>query len=305
MLATISSNLDKPIRVWDIAGVRPRLLWCADQPRPLGAAFSPDGRILVTGNYRHEVKFWDVRSGKQLLSFEAHEDSIWSVALSPDGRLLAVAAYKPTVKVWDVSGITGRRPLAAPAAPSQQPSADTPQQSNRGGALNPKELEALWSDLANKDATRAYRAIWALVEAPQPALPFLAGRIQPVPLPDGARTERLLADLNSNSFEIRQKAKHELSELGDRVTRELRRELEHPRSPEVRRQVANLLEEQVEGPLTLDRLRDLRALEVLEHVGTPEAQRLLFAIAQGAPEAHLTQEARFALKRLAVRPATP
>jgi hypothetical protein len=40
---------------------------------------------------------------------------------------------------------------------------------------------------------------------------------------------------------------------------------------------------------------------VLERAGTPEACRLLEALAQGIPEARLTQEAKAARERLASR----
>ena len=54
-----------------------------------------------------------------------------------------------------------------------------------------------------------------------------------------------------------------------------------------------------------DELRALRAVEVLEHVGTPEARQVLEGLTQGAPEARLTQEAKASLERLARRPASP
>jgi hypothetical protein len=50
------------------------------------------------------------------------------------------------------------------------------------------------------------------------------------------------------------------------------------------------------------RLRLLRALEVLEHIGTAAAQQVLKTLAGGAPDAQLTQEARAALNRLTRRP---
>ena len=50
-----------------------------------------------------------------------------------------------------------------------------------------------------------------------------------------------------------------------------------------------------------ERLREWRALEVLEQIGTPEARAVLKALAEGAPAARLTQGAKVALERLAKR----
>jgi len=47
--------------------------------------------------------------------------------------------------------------------------------------------------------------------------------------------------------------------------------------------------------------RQVRAVEVLERVGGAEARRVLEALAGGAPEARLTQEAKAALARRAAR----
>jgi hypothetical protein len=48
-------------------------------------------------------------------------------------------------------------------------------------------------------------------------------------------------------------------------------------------------------------LRTLRALQVVESVGTPEARELLESLARGAPYARLTREAKASLSRLAKR----
>jgi hypothetical protein len=47
-----------------------------------------------------------------------------------------------------------------------------------------------------------------------------------------------------------------------------------------------------------ERVQALRAVEVLEWIGTPEARKVLEALATGAPAARLTREARASLGRL-------
>ncbi|GAB4380008.1 MAG: NB-ARC domain-containing protein [Elainellaceae cyanobacterium] len=67
----------------------------------LTVAFSPDGKLLATGDVNHEIHVWQVADGKPLLSCTVDEGWVWSVAFSPNGRLLASSANR-TVSLWDV-----------------------------------------------------------------------------------------------------------------------------------------------------------------------------------------------------------
>jgi WD40 repeat protein len=67
----------------------------------LSIAFSPDGKLLATGDVNHEIHIWQVADGKKLFTCRIDEGWIWSVAFSPDGRYLASSANR-TVKLWDV-----------------------------------------------------------------------------------------------------------------------------------------------------------------------------------------------------------
>ena len=73
-------------------------------------------------------------------------------------------------------------------------------------------------------------------------------------------------------------------------------------SLEVARRASTILED-IERGQAAGQLKRIRALEVLEHLGTPEARRLLEDLAKGVPEARLTQEAKASLRRLTKRPA--
>ncbi|MFQ3628583.1 MAG: NB-ARC domain-containing protein, partial [Cyanobacteriota bacterium] len=60
----------------------------------LAIAFSPDGKLLATGDVNHEIHIRQVADGKQLLSLRVDEGWVWSVAFSPDGRTLASSANR-------------------------------------------------------------------------------------------------------------------------------------------------------------------------------------------------------------------
>ena len=67
---------------------------------------------------------------------------------------------------------------------------------------------------------------------------------------------------------------------------------------EVRQRIKQVLDKL--GPLaSADRMRALRAVQVLEYTNTPEARACLQALAKGMPQAQLTCQAKAALERLA------
>jgi hypothetical protein len=97
---------------------------------------------------------------------------------------------------------------------------------------------------------------------------------------------------------VRERAAAELRKLGEPVRPFVRKALAGKLSTEARLRLERLRDRLDGEGLSANVLRALRAVEALEHTGTPEARRLLEALARGAPEARLTQEARAALRRL-------
>src|SRR5262249_20304267 len=78
----------------------------------------------------------------------------------------------------------------------------------------------------------------------------------------------------------------------------LRQALRRDLALETRRRLEQLLE-RLDPLKSPRRLRELRAVEALEALGSPPARRLLGGLAQALPQAWRTQEARDSLRRLA------
>jgi hypothetical protein len=89
-----------------------------------------------------------------------------------------------------------------------------------------------------------------------------------------------------------------LIRLADFAAAALQRALVNNPSVELRQRIEKLLKA-LDLPLKdAELLRQLRAVEVLEHIGTPAAQQLLAELAKGDPEARLTRESQASLERV-------
>jgi hypothetical protein len=171
---------------------------------------------------------------------------VTAVDFAPDGKLLASGSLDTTALLWDLESLLQGRP---------------PRKAN----LLASDWEAHWTDLAGEDAPRAHRAVWALAAASERAVPLIAAHLRPVQPVDPERIARLLGDLDSDEFTLREKATRELEQLGAAAEPALRKALAENPSLELRRRMERLLER-----LAAEHIRGLRVLEVLEHAGTPE-----------------------------------
>jgi RNA polymerase sigma factor (sigma-70 family) len=160
-------------------------------------------------------------------------------------------------------------------------------------------LPGLWDNLAGEEVPRARQAVWALVGAPDQAVPFLKERVPPAKVAvDRQRLERAARELDDDGFAVRQQATADLEKAGELAEPVLRRVLEGKPSPEARRRAEDLLQALAQRAYSPGWRRLQRALEVLELTGTPEARQVLEALAGGTPEARLTRAAKASLRRL-------
>jgi WD40 repeat protein len=272
----LSRGNDSVVRLWEVATGKQRweLRHNAD-----ALVFSPDGKRIVTGI---GTIFWlvDASTGKRLHEWRGHRRPIRSLAFSPDGKSLASGSWDTSVLVWDMTALP---PIQVPAP----------------GELTAGDLHRLWADLASVEATQGSSAINALAAAPKQALPLLSKQLRPALDPE--RVGRLITDLGSPRFAVRQKALAELVRLGEAAEAGLRRALAERPALEMRRRIEELLKDIDEKLPSSELLRALRAVEVLERIGGPEARKTLQTLAEGVAEARLTREAKATLKRLTPR----
>jgi len=166
-------------------------------------------------------------------------------------------------------------------------------------AKNPAAARQLWEDLAGTDAPKAFQAVRRLATIPAEAVALCRENLKPAPSTDEKRLRQLLADLDSPRFAVRQRATAELEKMVDGVEPLLRKALQEAQTVEVKKRLEGILIHLGDpGP---ERLRQTRALEVLELVGTPEAVKLLDELARGSPAAGLTRDTAATRDRLRSR----
>jgi WD40 repeat protein len=278
------------IRAWraDSGGELMSIPWCG-----AGIALAPDGLLLAScrGSVRHlypfdganligpngengrrtahTLRLWDSATGVAVAKFPVEDATV--VAFSADGRTLAAARREGQVLAWDVL---------------------------EQGSGTAKELEALWADLGGHETVLAFRARCALTQAGEKAVAFLAERVKTPAETDVKVVRGHLAKLNDDDFETREAAQQALKELGPAVGPLLRQALDEKLSAEARRRIQELLDEWRSHKPSPDELRGLRAVAVLEGVGTPEARRVLQKLTKGPASARLTAAAKAAVARL-------
>jgi WD40 repeat protein len=98
-----TATADGKVRLW--AAEDPAHCLLALDAHPGGAAsvaFSPDGKLLLSGGEDHRLKVWDADAGKLLHELTGHRYPVTCVVFSPDGKRVASASEDRTVRVWSL-----------------------------------------------------------------------------------------------------------------------------------------------------------------------------------------------------------
>jgi hypothetical protein len=253
------------VAVWDTRTGERLMRWDSPKLWRESVAVSADGRSLLACHDR-DLSAVEIASGQVRFSIR-HRDQVMSAAFHPSG-LKAVVRTAREVYICDLPGASGR--------------------------WGPAQAEAAWDALASEDAPPAGRAIRTLQAHPAEAVALLSDRVK-LPVPAEATVAKWIRALDATAYRDRERSQAELTAVADLV----RPQLEAARksaSAEADRRLVQIIES-IDRP-TPDRLRQVRACEILEAVRTPEAMRLLRTWAGGPPAARRTREAADSLGRL-------
>lgn len=278
-----------------LSGVTGKELRRFVSPRPMSTyqlAFSPDGRFLAAGNSSQNnipagnrndqggeaiIEVWELISGQVRGTFQGHSGPVTCMAFAADGMTLASGSADMTVLLWDL----------------------TLKSDGKTAPLEAKDLAHAWATLATLNP-QVSATIRRMVQSPEATLAHLREHFPPAKKEtvEEEAPDKLVADLDSTIFKMRDAAAKKLARLGERALPALKKSLAANPSLELHRRVLALVKA-IESPeITPADLQITRGVEVLERIGNAEARALLMTLSRGDPVARATQEAAAALARL-------
>jgi WD40 repeat protein len=276
-----TASIDGSVLLWETLTGKVRL---RIQPTVKGVsdtlAFSPDSRTLAGSGPGGTIRLWDAVTGQEMGKLTGHQGTVQALRFTTDGKRLISGSADTTAILWDLEPLLKSAPATS-------------------GVLADGNADAMWHALTGRDAERAHLAVIKLVGASAQALPVLRQHLHPVPAPDADKIAQLLEAVDSKDLTVRQKAFAELDRLADLAEQPLKDSLAAQPSLERRQRLERLQDRLLTGAtLRPEQVQALRAVEILEKIGSAEARAILQDLSRGAAGARLTQQAQAALERL-------
>jgi RNA polymerase sigma factor (sigma-70 family) len=231
----------------------------ADQRMVNSVAVAPSGTQLVAVEWDRSLTLYETASGGIRRRLRGHRGPIGQTEFTPNGTRLVTVSDDATGLVWDTA--------------PPRPAGELP--------LSDADRQRRWGVLLSTDAEAAHKAMGELAADPD-GVAFLKAHLKHTPAPADADLDRLVAKLGATAFADRQAAARDLDALGGLAVPRVRARLAGVTSAEVRQRLEEFLKrhdrpERLTGP----RLRELRAVELLEVIGTPEARAVLVELSRG------------------------
>lgn len=116
-ISPYTSGIAPEIRIWDAGSHQPKFDIHGHRHWVRSAAFSPDSRMLLTGDGQGLVKLWDLEEQCEIAALTGHQGFVGAVAFSPQGDLFASADERGTVLLWNWPSATVFAVISAHHAP--------------------------------------------------------------------------------------------------------------------------------------------------------------------------------------------
>lgn len=234
-----------------------------------------------------------------------------SCRLTADGKRLVAVGWAPKkskdleeafkdpkglICIWDLSGqheAARKMQQQEDSAPWEALFKEFPNIEEPPGMHN----HTLHAAFSVHQSGQSQAAMASLVAQPKEAVPWLRKRMGP--LLDRERVPRLLKALERRDNE-RDVAYYALRQWGHMIRHDLQASLKDDPSSDKEERLRQILDH-VKATAVSREFRELRIIDVLEHIHTTEARELLHLIADGRYGAEFAEEAKKALKRSAAR----
>lgn len=249
--------------------------------------FFADDKTLVAVD-EHAIELWDLDTQQvryrlsldfKLDDINSHLHVVRAIQL-PGGRELLTVLSDGSGLVWDISAAF--KPIVVAA-------------DQRAGE---KSLAECWVLLASDDARVAFKAIWRLEALPE-SWRFVIERLRKERAdPEDKTVREFISQLDSDQFQVRQKANGELEKMNSAAVPAMRDALGKTHSPEMKRRLEQLLAKWPANTITPLLLRRLRALQILEFANNAESKEALGALVKNPVWEMEREEAQAALNRL-------